>query len=817
MRTNKASLLLRSTVALLLVIITCVNAFAQNNKQKIKGYVTTKDGKPAPNVAIHLSGEGEHKFVETGENGEYEFTVKAGKYKLVIKALGIEAVTKTINVPPTSSEELNIQINESYAQLDSVIITGAHNNRHAALSIGKAGIPPMDMPQATMVIGEEVIADQQAQRLSDVIRNVSGVYLGTTRGSTQETFFARGYNLGSTNTFKNGFRVNSGAMPEMSSLESVEVLKGSAALLYGNVAPGGIINMVTKKPKFVFGGDIGMRVGSYDLYKPTVDVYGPISKSIAYRVNGTYEKANSYRDKVHSKRFYVNPSLLFKLGEKTKLLVQGDYLYHDFTPDFGIGTMSDKAGVVGGKIIPNVKRSAFFGTPWQYAKTKQTTASFELNHQLNKDWQLNVLGGYQSYSRDYFSTERIQIDGTGKFKRPLGKSKNEQDYYTGQIYVNGNFNTGTITHKLLFGADYENDRSATISSNLPANTIYDSINVFDPTMYVAKTDMPQYNWTTKVLNPVTRFGGYVQDLISISEKFKFLAGVRWSFQQADRSKTTTLATGNVVKGATLQIDKAFSPRFGLVYQPTKNTSVFASYANSFSPNSGLDVDSATLKPSIIDQYELGAKNIFFGGLLTANLTLYRIVNNNLTQPVQTLKDGTAVVGTTTLRELTGQTTSDGIELDIQAKPISGWDIMAGYSYNNMRYTKTTKRVGSYVEGERLVNSPAHTANATTFYTFQTGNLKGLKFGAGAYYIGNRNAGWNTQYAGTNANLTLNDRIFEVKGFITLDISAGYTYKKISLLAKFSNITNTYNYYIHENYSVNPIPPRQFMATLNYKF
>ncbi|PZP50379.1 MAG: TonB-dependent siderophore receptor [Pseudopedobacter saltans] len=817
MRYHKACLLLRSSIVLLLAVVTFAKTSAQSTKQKIKGHITTKDGKPAPNVRIHLTGDGEHKFAETNENGDYEFNVKNGTYTLIIKAMGIESISKSITVPPASDEELNIQINESYAQLDSVIIQGAHSNKRAPLSIAKAGIPVMDMPQATMVIGEDVIVDQQAQRLSDVMRNVNGVYLGTTRGSTQESFFARGYNLGSTNTFKNGFRVNSGAMPEMSSIESVEVLKGSAALLYGNVAPGGIINMVTKKPKFVFGGDIGMRAGSYGLYKPTIDIYGPISQSIAYRVNGTYEKMNSYRDEVHSKRFYLNPSFLFKLGSKTKLLVQGDYLWHDFTPDFGIGTMSTQANVYGGKIVPDVKRSTFFGTPWQFAKTKQTTASFELNHELSKNWQLNVLGGYQSYSRDYFSTERVQIDGTGKFKRPLGKSKNEQDYYTGQIYVNGNFKTGKIDHKLLFGADYENDRSATISSDLKANTIYDSINIFDPSLYTVRTDMPEYNWISKALNPVTRFGGYVQDLITLSEKFKFLAGVRWSFQQADRTKTTNLTNGNVATGATLQIDKAFSPRFGLVYQPTNNTSVYASYANSFSPNSGLDVDSATLKPSIIDQYELGVKNILFNGLLTANLTLYRIVNNNLTQPIQTFKDGTAVIGTTTLRELTGQTTSDGIEVDLQAKPISGLDIMAGYSYNNMRYTKTSGKVGSYVEGERLVNSPAHTANATTFYTIQTGNVKGLKFGVGAYYIGNRNAGWNSQYAGTNSNLTINDRLFEVKGFITLDISAGYTYKKVSLLAKISNITNTYNYYVHENYSINPIPPRQFMTTLNYKF
>ena len=108
-------------------------------------------------------------------------------------------------------------------------------------------------------------------------------------------------------------------MPEISSLERVEVLKGSAAILFGQVAPGGIVNMVTKTPKFNHGGEISMRAGSYDLYKPTFDVYGPISSSIAYRVNGAFETANSFRDQVNSKRYYVNPSLLFKIGKKVGL------------------------------------------------------------------------------------------------------------------------------------------------------------------------------------------------------------------------------------------------------------------------------------------------------------------------------------------------------------------------------------------------------------------------------------------------------------------------------------------------------------------
>ncbi|MGJ7031831.1 TonB-dependent siderophore receptor [Niabella hirudinis] len=789
----------------LLTLTTFLSVNAQTNTGNIEGVITTPEGNPVPNVNVTIKGKKKHAV--TNEKGHFEFNeIPYGEYILVYSFEGETSQEVPVTVPPVSSEASKYNLSLNARELKEVIVRIGGSINQGTARIGKSNIPIMDLPQAVTIIGQATIENQQAQRLSDVVKNVNGVYLGGARASTQETFYARGYNLGNTNTFKNGFRVNSGAMPEMSAIESVEVLKGGAALLYGNVAPGGIINMITKKPRFNFGGEINMRVGSYDLYKPSVDIYGPISQSVAYRLNGTYEKANSYRNEVHSERFYVNPSLLFKLSEKTKLLVQGDYLQHKFTPDFGIGTMSDKAGVYGGKTVTPVGRNAFFGAPWQYAQTNQATASAELNHTFNDNWQLSALAGYQNYERDYFSLERIQADVNGKWRRPLGKTNNKQDYYTGQVNLNGQFQTGTIGHKVLIGMDGERDLTTNLASTYSASTFYDSINLVDPAAYTPRTDMPaDWKWKTSADAFVTRFGAYVQDFVTLSDKFKLLAGIRWSFQQTDPTQTTYLQNDSAAYG-NIQIDKAFSPRIGLVYQPTNHTTVFSSYSNSFSPNSGRDINNQPLKPSFIDQFELGVKNDFLDGLLSANLTLYRIINSNLSQPALENPE---------YRELTGQTTSDGIEVDLKSQPVKGWDILAGYSYNNMRYTKTSGRKGSFVEGPRLVNSPAHTANATTFYTFQDGAVRGLKFGGGIYYVGERNAGWNNDYSDDNG--TIRDRMFKVDGFVTVDVSAGYTYKKWSLLAKLANITNTFNYYVHENYSINPIPPRNFVVTAAFKF
>jgi iron complex outermembrane receptor protein len=660
----------------------------------------------------------------------------------------------------------------------------------------------MDLPQSITIIGQSAIRDQQSQKLSDVMKNVNGVYLSSTRGSAQETFAARGYRLSGDNMFKNGARVNSGTMPEMSSLEKVEILKGSAAILYGDVAPGGIINMVTKKPKFDFGGEVSMRVGSYDLYKPAFDVYGPLSEKIAFRVNGTYEDAGSFRDEVHSKRYYLNPSLLFNINKKTSLLVEADYLNHDFTPDFGLGSLDNT-------VIADLPRSAFQGVSWQYNKAKQATATATLKHKLNNSWNLNFTGSYQSYDRDYYSLERIQAAANGDWTRPLNKILSSENYYSGQANITGKFKTGGMDHTLLAGIDA--DRNSITSYTFDNPKTYDIINILDHSKFIPRTDIPVAAKVTQAKTPVNRAGAYVQDLISISNKIKLLAGIRWSKQMAQSVTTTYLAKDSMAKAASKD-DQAFSPRFGIVYKPLVSTAVFASYSNSFSVNSGTDVYNNALAPSIVDQYELGVKNDFFNGQLSVNVTAYRIVNNNLAQTAQFEKDGVTPNNNTAFKELTGQTTSDGIELDIMGHPVKGLDIIAGYSYNNMRYTKTPDTKGSYLEGERLVGTPANTANGSAFYTFQN-KLKGLKIGASVFFVGERFAGWNN----TKDQTQNYSRLIPVSGFTTLDISAGYTFKKISLLAKVSNVTNTYKYYVHENYSIIPIPPTQFITTVSYRF
>jgi len=776
---------------------------AQTKTGSIGGQVKTSDGKPAAYVSVGLKNT--NKVTQTDETGSFKIkNVPSGNYVLKISAVGVKAQEKEISVSEGQVSTIDFSISESASQLNEVSVSGYKTPNQKPINLGKIAIAPKDLPQAVQIVSAQVIKDQQVNTLGDVMKNINGVALGANRGSVGENFFARGYSLGANNVFKNGARTTIGGSPEASTLESVEVLKGSAALLYGGVSGGAVVNMVTKKPKFNFGGEVSMRVGSYDLYKPIVDLYGPISNKLAFRVIGTYESAGSFRDNVKSKRFYVNPSLLYKISDNTEIILQGDYLKSDFTPDFGIGTIGNTLSPLG--------RNVFVNTNWAYNKTNTSTAQAVLNHKFNDDWKLNVIAAVQSYNRDYFSAERPAANAAGVWNRALTRSDIEESTFNQQVNVTGSFKVAGVKNMLLVGADADQSKTKTggfASTNvLPTTgtpTYYDSVNLLDPTSFAKPSNynMPQTTQLTNTDALVFRMGGFVQDLVALTEQFKVLAGVRWSFQKTPTTTINTLATGVETKGATAdKIDKAFSPKVGLIYQPIPTTSVYASYSNNFMSNSGIDIATdGPMGPSIIDQYEAGVKNDFLDGKLSANLTLYKIKNDKFAQ---------TAVADPTKREFSGATASDGLEVDLSGIIVPGLNFIAGYAYNYMRYTSTLAVTG-IVEGERLVGTTKNTANGTLFYTFQDGKAKGLKFGASVFYTGDRNGGRNTTKNNSSTG------IIPLTAFTTLDFSAGYTWKKLSLLAKLSNITNELNYFVHENYSVNPIPPRQFVTTLSYKF
>lgn len=788
----------------------------------VRGIIRTSDGKPAPFVSVGLPKLG--KGTTTAEDGSFQITgVEPGTHVLQVALVGVQPQRQTVTLAAGETTTADFALTESAAQLKEVEVTGSNViNRPATAS--KSDIAPLDLPQSIGVVTSTVIADQQINRLGDALRNVSGVSLTQQRGGVAETFSARGYSIGIAGSggsiFKNGLLANTQGFPDASTLESVEVLKGASALLYGNVSGGLIINTVTKKPRYNWGGSVEMRAGSYNFYKPIIDVYGPLTKNLAFRVVGTYENAESFRDVVRSKRLYVNPSLMYKFGEKTDLLVQGDYLRSDIMPDAGVGILNQNQDA---RLPDGISRSNFINAKWAYNVTDQASASAVFNHRFSNQWRLNAIAGLVD-TRVHglgMAVPNGTIAANGDWTRNLAAVQTSERDYNAQLNLNGKFDTGPLSHQLLVGADALRIVATTGSGftyqQLDGTAValaggayrYDIINIVDRTKYAERTDAILYNTGINTVAPSYRFGGYAQDLITIVPMLKVLGGVRYSYQNVRQTTITNTSTGAETRGtAADKADRAWSPKGALIFQPLPNVSFYASYANNFITNAGsVDVNGTPLAPSHVDQYEAGVKSELLHSGIFANATVYRYRNSNFAQPV--LVNGV----TSNFRELTGETTSDGVDVDFSGSFSTNFYFNAGYAYNFMRYTNTSGVTGSQVEGERLTNNPAHTANASIFYTFDRPGLRGLKVGASAFYTGQR-LGGNNNTVGQAGNYS---RLISLSGFTTLDLSAGYTYQRFSILAKLSNVTNALNYLVHDRYSINPIPPRQFLTTVGYRF
>ena len=442
-----------------------------------------------------------------------------------------------------------------------------------------------------------------------------------------------------------------------------------------------------------------------------------------------------------------------------------------------------------------------------------------LNHQFNNDWHLNAIVSVQGTGIDsYQASLPNTVNATGDWNRGLARANTTENDYTSQVNLTGKFKTGSIGHQLLVGTEVAKVVNITNGYSINGKNIslyaYDKINTIDLNKYTQRTDIPTAVDTARTTAPVYRLGAYAQDLVSLSDKFKVLAGIRWSWQQTYQTNIQYLLKQTSDPGVAItRYDRAFSPKLAFIYQPVSTTSMYISYSNNFIVNSGTDVTTGQgLKPSLVDQYEAGLKSELFNGKIIANASVYRIVNSNLAVVAPLKADG-SINSDNTLKQLNGQTTSDGFDVDITGHISRNLYFITGYSYNNIRYTKTTGLKGSPILGERLVVGPASTANATLFYTFSNPTLKGFKVGASAFYTGSRMAGYNNTVKQTQAY----SRLLPVDGFTTLNLTAGYAYKKLSLLASIANVTNTLNYLIHDNYSITPIAPRQFLTTLAYKF
>jgi len=699
------------------------------------------------------------------------------------------------NTPAIGERKFSMGDSLSSYELNEVAVIAKSKKN---LAVGKMNVNEMDLPQALIVIDENALKAQQISNITDLLKNVNGMYIMSTTGGYQEEIASRGTNLTSTNTFKNGIRYYGGMKTELSGIEKAEILKGNSALLFGNVDAGGVMNLVTKKPKFDFGGNVAMTYGSFERFKPQFDLYGSLNKqkTIAFRLDGSYEQANSFRKYVDSKTYYINPSLIFQLTPKTTVLLEGDYTNTNTTPDFGTGIVNYQ--------LVDIPRDRFTGVSWGKYKAEQSFMSAKITHEFNDKLSLSSLTGLRYYNTDLFSNARPNTSGSviaqnGDWKRSIQRSAVDDNYFIEQIDLNANFKTGAIRHQALVGFDIESSETRTTAYNPFAN--YDQINIYNEYNPSLEPTIPVLTENTLTKNPLDRYGIYAQDLISLQKYVKLLLGGRYS----NIKSTSNVYTYSTQKTAeTKSNDNVFSPKIGLTLQPTRQQSLFVSYSNSFTLNTGVDINGNALDPSIIDQYEIGIKNKLLNSKLSVNATVYQINNSNQAQT--SLENGNT---NSNVKELAGATKTQGAELDMEYMPFKNLRIMGGYSFTKTTYTQSN----TYVVGSELKYNPKNTANLSATYTFDKGALKNLQLGFISSYVGERFAGRSTRINVQNDAY----KLIPLAAYFTHDITLGYDVNKWNFKAKLSNITNTLSYNVHDDNSLNPIAPFNFSINAQYNF
>ncbi|MDM9385277.1 TonB-dependent siderophore receptor [Chlorogloeopsis sp. ULAP01] len=665
--------------------------------------------------------------------------------------------------PPTSETPQNEPI--------ELMVTGEQDGYSVpdASTATRTDTPLRDIPQSIQVIPNQVIRDQGVNRLQDAVRNnapgVSQLY------PQNQNFVIRGFRQDFN--LRNGFRTSSGFAPidvDLADIERIEVLRGPASVLFGQLQPGGVINTVTKQPLSEPYHNIQFTGGQFSFYRPEFDFSGPLSDdgTVRYRLNTAYQNNGSFRDFVSEERFFIAPVLQWKISENTILTVDFSYTYNDPVLDFGVVALSD------GSLVLPTNRALFYPSIDEFIE-EQYQAGYRLEHNFSDNWRLR--NGF-SYSGRRESGGYTYIEA-----RPL-----REDRFIDKIYADGSFRledfqmqtdligkfaTGSIQHQLLIGFDLSRATSYFTFGTAPLPTI----DIFNPDYNVTRPDVQIEDFGTTFTDSL---GIYIQDQIDITDNLHVLVGGRFDFtKQFDSFDTFS------------QSDQAFSPRVGIVYQPVEPISLYASYSQSFNPVIGRSRTNTAFKPERGTQYELGIKaditNTLSTTLAAFEITKSNVLTTDPADPIFSIQ--------------VGEQRSRGIEFTLQGEILPGWNIIAGYAYTDARVTEDNR----IPEGDFLPSVPKNAANLWTTYEIQSGDFRGLGLGFGLVFVGERQGDF------PNSN-------FQNPSYVRTDAALFYRRDNWRTAININNLFGVEYYEVATNRSrVYPGAPFNVQATISYEF
>lgn len=641
-----------------------------------------------------------------------------------------------------------------------------------ASSATRTDTPVLDIPQAIQVVPQQVLEDQQILRVDDALRNVSGVAGQLDTFSNNAALTIRGFNVDAFSNgpiFRDGFRTtNNLSSQELANVERIEVIKGPSSVLYGQTDPGGIINLVTKRPLPYPFYDLEVQVGSIGLVRPSIDLTGPLTEDgqLAYRLNAAVQHEESFRGfETETSRSFIAPVVSWEISDRTNLTLLAEYLDEEVPFDTGLPVIGDR--------VVDVPDDISQGEPDDRVRSDSLTLGYEFTHEFSENWSLSH--GFRYVTQDYSTVVTLPLgfdEATGNITRFFAERQYYTNDYTLQANVVGNFNTGSIEHTLLAGVDANFNRFEEDFTRADF-TRPSILNVFNPVYGTPRPDISNAPEFPLFETATDRYGFFLQDQIAFSEQFILVGSLRYD--------TVDLQDAGTPENS--RSTDAWSPRVGLVYQPTETLAIYANYSRAFVPNSGSrTVDGTFLEPERSEGYEVGVKAELLEGDLLATLTYFDITKQNIstTDPNNPL----FVVAT-------GEQRSQGVEFDIVGEILPGWNIIANYAYIDARISEdNTNPVGN-----RLPDAPYHSAGLWTTYEIQQGDLQGLGFGLGVNYVGNRE--------GDLANS------FEVEDYWLTNAALFYERDDWRLGLNFNNIFDVDYIRVTDNRSFGNIPGAPF--------
>ena len=714
------------------------------------------------------------------------FTGKTGRALFSLLFVGavsspsLMAAETTSNGDETKKEEAMTVVGTS--QADQTVTDGYQPLSSATATL--TNMPLLDIPQVVNTVSDKVLEDQHATSLDEALYNVANVVQTNTLGGTQDAFTRRGFGANRDGSIMtNGLRT---VLPRSfnAATSRVEVLKGPASTLYGILDPGGLINVVTKRPERAFSGDISATSSSFGGGTGQLDVTGPIEGTqLAYRLVGEYQNEDYWRNFGKERSTFIAPSLTWFGDDATVNVSWSHRSYH--TP-FDRGTIFD---LNTGHAV-DVPRNERFDEPFNVTNGDSDLAQVNAEYRLNSEWTARFDYGF---SQDKYSDNQARVMAydakTGNLTRRVDATQGStQRMHSTRADLQGNVVIGGFYNEILGGIAYENYdllRTDMIHcKNVKGFNIYNPVyGTLDKCTSVSASDSDQR------IQQET-YATYLQDALYLTDKWIAVAGVRYQYytQYAGKGRPFNVNTDSQ--------DEKLTPKFGMVYKLTPSVSLFGNVAQSFMPQSSIASYIGDLPPEESTAYEVGAKFDLFNGV-TSNITFFDIHKRNVLY--------TETIGDETYAKTAGKVRSQGVEVDVAGSLTDNLNIIASYGYTNAKVIDDPDYAG-----KPLPNVPRHTGSL--FLTYDFNNVydsNTLTIGGGGHALSRR--------SGTNG------ADYYLPGYAVADVFAAYKMKLQYPVTLQVNVKNLFDktYYtssIASNNLGNQIgDPREVQFTVKMAF